>query len=62
MDDQEFYQAIRPLNKKYYELFGGIPSIHDYSCSRVEFIQALENAISQKKRIDCYLIKYTPPM
>lgn len=62
MDDQQFYQTIRPLNKKYYDLFGCIPSIYDYSCSRVEFVQALENAVVERKNIDCYLVKYTTSM
>ena len=59
MDDCEFYQKIRPLNKKYCDLFGCIPSIYDYSCSRVEFVQALENAVVERKSINCYLVKYT---
>lgn len=62
MDDQQFYQTIRPLNKEYYNLFGCIPSIYDYSCSRFEFVQALENAINERKSIEYYLIEYQPPM
>lgn len=58
MDDQQFYKIIRPLNKKYCDFFGCIPSIYDYSCSRVEFVQALENAVSEEKSIEHYLIKY----
>lgn len=58
MDDQQFYQTIRPLNKKYCEFFGCIPSIYDYSCSRAEFVQALENAVAERKNINCYLVKY----
>jgi len=61
MDDYLFYQKIKPLNKKYFELFGCIPSIHDYSCSRVEFVRSLEQAVTERKSIDCYLIKYKPP-
>ena len=59
MTVKEFNDAIRADNKAYRELFGYIPCITDYSCSREEYIIALKEAISRKKEVKCILPEYS---
>lgn len=49
MDNHSFNLLIRPLNIEYCRIFGEIPRITDYSCSRDEYIAALKNAIKNRK-------------
>ena len=41
MDNHSFNMQIRSLNIEYRNIFGEIPRITDYSCSRDEYITAL---------------------
>lgn len=41
MDNHTFNRIIKPLNIEYHALFGGIPRITDYSCSREEYCDLL---------------------
>lgn len=59
MTVKEFNEAIRADNKAYRELFGYIPCITDYSCSREEYIIALKEAILRKKEIKSLLPEYS---
>ena len=51
MDMYEFGRRCKPLNKQYLELFGTIPCIQEYACSREEFLTALETAVETKQEI-----------
>ena len=52
MDNQTFNKTKRELNRQYAEIFGEIPCIQDYSCTRDEFIDALNTAIISNVKID----------
>lgn len=52
MDNQTFNKIKRELNKQYAEIFGEIPCIQNYSCTREEYIEALETAINGNLKID----------
>lgn len=56
MDNHSFNMRIRPLNIEYRRIFGEIPRITDYSCSRDEYITALEHAIKDKLPLSDVLI------
>ena len=58
MDDKTFHARLRELNKQYFELFGEIPCISDYSCTRDEYIDAMKEAIQKRKKLSDYLKKY----
>lgn len=55
MDMYEFGKVCQPLNKKYTELFGYIPHHDDFPCTREEYVDALTQAITQKKEIFYFL-------
>ena len=57
MTDIEFNKSLRELNKAYRDLFGYIPCISDYSCTREEYSNALKRAIDDKKEITEFLTK-----
>ena len=59
MDNHSFNLLIRPLNIEYRDIFGEIPRITDYSCSRDEYVTALKNAIDQKQPLSSMLIPRT---
>lgn len=56
MDNHSFNMQIRPLNIEYGKIFGEIPRITDYSCTRDEYITALEGAIKDKQPLSDILI------
>lgn len=56
MDNHSFNMSIRPLNIEYQKIFGVIPRITDYSCSREEYIAALEAAVKNKCPLGSTLI------
>lgn len=56
MDNHSFNTLIRPLNIEYCKIFGEIPRITDYSCSRDEYITSLESAIKDKRPLPDILI------
>lgn len=58
MQDKEFNVILRKLNFKYKEVFDYIPQITDYSCSREEYIKALNSAINSKKDISMFIDSY----
>lgn len=55
MDMYEFGRTCQPLNKKYKELFGYIPTQADFPCTREKYIEALALAISEQKEIFYFL-------
>lgn len=57
MTDIEFNKSLRELNKAYRDLFGSIPCISDFSCTREEYSKALKQAINDKKEITEFLTK-----
>lgn len=56
MDNHSFNMLIRPLNIEYRKIFGEIPRITNYSCSREEYVAALKAAIRDKKSLTGMLI------
>lgn len=56
MDNHSFNLLIKPLNIEYRKIFGDIPRITDYSCSRDEYVAALKNAIQNKQPLSDILI------
>lgn len=60
MNSIEFGNIIKPLNLRYKELFNYIPCISDYSCSREEYIKAMEEALIQKREISAFLSRTVP--
>lgn len=61
MDNKKFNIRIKPLNLEYMRLFGYIPCITDYSCSRGEYIQGLERAVKEHRELSTYLEKLFVP-
>lgn len=59
MEIKEFNQILREKNKKYRDIFGYISCITDYSCTREEYLNALDNAVAEKKELDKFLPKYS---
>lgn len=58
MDNHSFNMQIRPLNIEYRKIFGEIPCITDYSCSRDEYILALKQATENFIPLNKILISY----
>ena len=58
MDDKSFNEIIRALNKQYLELFEEIPCITDYSCTRDEYVSAMQKAILEKRELRVFLKEY----
>ena len=58
MDNKEFNALVRPLNIKYREIFEDIPRITDYSCTREEYLQAMEISISSKIPVSMLLVRH----
>lgn len=58
MNSIEFGKMCRPYNKKYREIFGGVPCKEDYACSQEEFLDALKKSIDTGKEISTYLRKH----
>lgn len=56
MDNHSFNIKIRPLNIEYRKIFGEIPRITDYSCSKDKYIAAFEHAIKEKLLLPDVLI------
>lgn len=62
MDDLMFNTQKRKLNKEYLAIFDEVPCMQDYSCSREEYIAALQKAIETKQKIDAFLTPKGKPM
>lgn len=58
MDNTTFNKLIKPLNIKYKALFGYIPRIIDFSCTREEYILALQQAVKNNIPLNKILISY----
>lgn len=52
MDNNTFNSKKRALNKAYFEIFGVIPCIQDFSCTREEYLEALNAAIKTKTEVE----------
>lgn len=61
MNEIEFNKSIRNLNKLYRALFGSIPCIQNFSCSRESYINALRKSVEDKVRIETLLSKAISP-
>ena len=57
MNNIEFGKKCQPLNKKYYALFGYIPTPSDYVATREEYANALQSAVDSKVEIFTLLKK-----
>ena len=57
MNSIEFGQICRPLNLAYRDLFGTIPVPSEYACTREQFLDALKQAVNEKKTIETFLLK-----
>lgn len=60
MTQFEFGKACLPLNKKYKELFGIVPTPVDYICNRDQFLDALQKSVTEQKPLSEYL--HTAPL
>lgn len=61
MDNKQFNILTKPLNVEYMRLFGYIPCITDYSCSREDYIRILERAVKEQRELSVYLEKLFVP-
>lgn len=55
MDELTFNKELRPLNKDYYELFGVVPCMQGFDCTREEYVNALKEALETNKKIELLL-------
>lgn len=58
MENQEFNKLVRALNVKYRDIFGSIPCITDYSCTREEYLNAMQSAVEKRIPISSLLVEY----
>lgn len=61
MKELEFNRTCRPLNLKYRDLFGSVPTIWEYSCTREEYVEALKKAIETRQLLDTLLPRKQRP-
>lgn len=52
MDELTFNKNLRPLNRAYYELFGVVPCMQGFDCTRDEYVNALKEALETNKKIE----------
>lgn len=57
MDNATFNKLVRPLNVQYRDVFGHIPRIIDYSCTREEYLEAMKASIECKNSLESFLTK-----
>ena len=62
MDNLLFNKEKRILNKQYAEIFGVVPCMQGFDCSREEYIDALKRAIDSKTKIEALLPKSVKPI
>lgn len=62
MDDITFNKEMRQLNKAYCDMFGVVPCIQEFDCSREDYIEALKKAVSTKTEIEKLLHKVGVPL
>lgn len=52
MNQIEFGKRCRPLNKKYFEMFGEVPSPSDFNQPYEQYLAALEKAVTEQTRLE----------
>ncbi len=57
----ELSMACRPLNAKYKELFGVVPTLSDYECTYEQYLNALTKAVFEQRPLEEYLKRAAPP-
>lgn len=57
MRNIDFNKSLRELNGRYKEIFGYIPCIKDYVCTREEYVKAMEKAVDTNKILSRYLVE-----
>lgn len=62
MKNTEFNAACRKWNVLYRDIFGDIPCITDYSCTREEYLAAMEKAVESGEPLKHLLIGKGSPM
>ncbi len=55
MTETQWIEALKPYQKQYQEIFGYIPNMCNYFCTKSKFIDALLKALEEKKEISVYL-------
>lgn len=55
MSEDIWFENWEPFIEKYISLFGSLPSINNFYCSRSEYTYALLKAIEEKKELSEYL-------
>lgn len=58
MNQVEFGKKCRPLNRKYFEIFGEVPSPSDYNRPYGIYLEALERAVREKVKLERILEAY----
>lgn len=61
MNQVEFGKKCRPLNKKYFELFGEVPSPSDFNQPYEVYLAAMERAVSEQVKLERVLSAKTVP-
>ena len=61
MDNQTFNKEKRQLNKAYFDVFGEVPCMQHFVCSREEYLEALKKAISSKTKVEQLLSCFGAP-
>lgn len=62
MDDLTFNKEKRRLNKAYFEVFGVVPCMQGFDCTREGYLEALNTAIKTKTEIEKLLPLAGEPM
>lgn len=62
MNDLLFNKKKRQLNRAYFEVFGVVPCMQGFSCTREEYLNALNIAIDTKTTIEKLLPLTGDPM
>lgn len=52
MDGTTFNKKKRQLNKTYFEVFGVVPCMQGFDCTREEYLDALNAAIKTRTEIE----------
>lgn len=61
MDNQTFNKEKRKLNKAYFDVFGEVPCMQSFACSREEYLEALKDAIRSKTKVENLLVRFGKP-
>lgn len=55
MTETQWLESLKPYQKQYQEMFGYVPYMCNYFCTRSKFIDALLKSLEEKKEISEYL-------